>query len=235
MKTRVYSQRSLHGQVVHELGRRIVSGEIAEGAVLPNESELGDEFEVSRTALREGVKVLAAKGLLSSRTRTGTRVRPRQDWSMLDPDVLAWRLASGERMRFLRDLSEFRMGVEPVAAGLAAARASAADIQELSKAYAAMCQAGAAPEEGLGPDIDFHLALLRASGNDLMSPVAALIETTLAALVECVGPDVMEKSLPYHETVLAGVADRDPRKARAAMWDLLEYSIDLDGACLSTV
>ncbi len=90
--SRTYSKRSRHGQVAHEIGIRIMSGELAIGATPPNEAEFSGRLNVSRTALRESIKVLAAKGLLESRPKIGTRVRPRAAWNMLDPDVLAWRL-----------------------------------------------------------------------------------------------------------------------------------------------
>ena len=92
-----YSDRSVHGQVVHELGRRIIGGQYAPGSVLPNEDALSAEFNVSRTALREATKMLAAKGLVESRPKVGTRVRPAGDWNTLDADVLAWRLGLGTR------------------------------------------------------------------------------------------------------------------------------------------
>ncbi|MCX7279363.1 MAG: GntR family transcriptional regulator, partial [Burkholderiales bacterium] len=104
----MYTGRNLHGQVVSELGKRIVSGIYPAEAVLPNEEQLCQELEVSRTALREAVKVLAAKGLLESRPRIGTRVRNRDLWNLLDPDILAWRCAIGADAEFLRHLTELR-------------------------------------------------------------------------------------------------------------------------------
>ena len=88
-----YPERARHAQVVHELGARIVRGGLAPGDAVPTEDELVTQFHVGRSALREGVKVLAGKGLLESRTSAGTRVRPRESWNLLDPDVLTWRFA----------------------------------------------------------------------------------------------------------------------------------------------
>jgi DNA-binding FadR family transcriptional regulator len=96
----IYAGRNLHGQVVNELGRRVVGGTYAAGALLPNEDHLCIELAVSRTALREAIKVSAAKGLLEPRPRIGTRVRTTEQWNLLDPDILAWRCATGADAKF---------------------------------------------------------------------------------------------------------------------------------------
>ncbi|MFC1673464.1 FadR/GntR family transcriptional regulator [Pseudomonadota bacterium] len=223
---RTYSSRSLHGQVVHELGKRIVSGTIAEGQVLPNETELGAEFKVSRTALREGIKVLTAKGLLASRTRTGTRVRPRNEWNMLDPDILAWRLDVGVINGFVRDLFEFRKAVEPVAASLAALRAKPEDMDRLNQAYKDMVNADESAEPDIEIDLRFHQAILGACGNELMAPMSSLIETALTYCVDMASPEHRRASVPEHKTVLDAIASGDAEGAHAAMSDLLQMSID---------
>src|SRR5579871_5277797 len=91
--SRTFSRRSLHGQVAHDIGRRILGGLVKPGELLPSETELSQRLGVSRTALREAIKVLAGKGLIESRPKTGTRVRPRESWNFLDPDVLTWAFA----------------------------------------------------------------------------------------------------------------------------------------------
>lgn len=221
---RVYSSRSLHGQVVHELGKRIVSGKLSEGEVLPNEAELGAEFEVSRTALREGIKVLTAKGLLASRTRTGTRVRPRMDWNMLDPDVLAWRLESGEVGNFIQDLYEFRRATEPMAASLAALRASDETIASMDQALDEMEAAGTDVLASIEPDLRFHQILLAASGNELLASLNAMIETILVFSFQMCEPDKKLDAVPVHRAVLDAIRGRDSVAASEAMFALLEYS-----------
>src|ERR1041384_698122 len=94
-KVRTYPRRGLHGAVVHDIGVRIVRGDLQPGDPLPTEEELGSQLAVSRTVLREAVKVLAAKRLVDSRPKTGTRVLDRSDWNLLDPDVLAWQFEAG--------------------------------------------------------------------------------------------------------------------------------------------
>ena len=103
-----YSGRNLHGQVVKSLGHGVVGGAYPAGELLPNEEVLCRTLDVSRTALREAIKVLAAKGLLESRPRVGTWVRPQASWNMLDPDVLSWRCATGPDAQFMRHLTEMR-------------------------------------------------------------------------------------------------------------------------------
>lgn len=223
---RTYSSRSLHGQVVHGLGKRIVSGAIAEGQVLPNETELGAEFKVSRTALREGIKVLTAKGLLASRTRTGTRVRPRSEWNMLDPDILAWRLDVGVVNGFARDLFEFRKAVEPMAARLAALRAKPEDMERLNQAYEDMVNAKGSAEANIEIDLRFHQAILGACGNELMAPMSSLIETALTYCVDMVSPEHWRESVSEHKTVLDAIASGDADGAHTAMSNLLQISID---------
>src|SRR6266511_2077717 len=140
-KSRTYPRRGLHGAVVHEIGVRILRGELKPGDALPDNG-LVDEPAVSRTVVREAVKVLAAKRLVESKPKTGTRVRPRRDWNLLDPDVLAWQLEAGLDRRFLEDALELRRLIEPQAARLAAERATEDQVAVLALAHEQMEAAG---------------------------------------------------------------------------------------------
>src|SRR5580765_4492051 len=135
MKDRTYPRRGLHGELVHDTGVRILSGELKPGDSVMSEL---DKQEVSRTVVREAVKVLAAKGLISSRPKTGTQVRDRRYWNVLDPDVLAWRLEAEPGDDFYESVFETRRVIEPAVAALAAARADSAEIAELESAYERM-------------------------------------------------------------------------------------------------
>jgi DNA-binding FadR family transcriptional regulator len=126
-ESRLYPSKALHGQVAHKIGRRIAEGSISTGALLPREAELASQFGVSRQAIREALKVLAAKGLVASRRRTGTHVLPRSSWNLLDPDVLAWHPPERVPRDLLKDLIELRFLIEPAAAEAAASRASPED------------------------------------------------------------------------------------------------------------
>lgn len=223
---RTYSIRSLHGQVVHALGRRIVSGQVAEGAVLPIETELGTEFKVSRTALREGIKVLAAKGLLASRTRTGTRVRPRSEWNMLDPDILAWRLECGQIENFVQDLYEFRRAVEPMAASLAAERATDQEIADMDQSLHDMAAAGGDVQLSIEPDLRFHNLILRSSRNELLASLGSMIETAFAFSFQLAVHETKIEAVEVHRAVYEAIHARDVLGAKNAMMDLLDFSCD---------
>jgi DNA-binding FadR family transcriptional regulator len=124
----------VHGEVVRGLGALVLDGRFPPGEALPREDDLAGLFAVSRTSLREAVKVLAAKGLLEARPRTGVRVRPQDDWNLLDADVLSWHPdLTGDR-DLMRSLIEARRVIEPPAAGMAAMRATAADLARIEAA-----------------------------------------------------------------------------------------------------
>lgn len=163
------------------LGTRILAGDYAPGATLPTEAQLCVEFGVSRTAIREAIKMLAAKGLVVSRQRAGTRVQDPSDWNRLDADVLGWMAAMPPDPDFMGGLIEARQAFEPAAARLAAMRASAADLAEIEAAYHAMT---AAPIEDLDActeaDVRFHLSILKASHNPVFTGLGRLIGQALA-------------------------------------------------------
>src|SRR5688572_5540598 len=134
--------RGLHGRVIDDLGRRIISGEFVAGAPLPGQEECCALLGVSRSVLREALRVLAAKGLVDARPKAGTFVRPRVAWNSLDPDVLDWRLATAEFDKVMDELYELRQMVEPTAAFLAASKAKLVDFQRMAEAYEEMAAAG---------------------------------------------------------------------------------------------
>ena len=224
----IYSKRSLHGQVAHDLGGRIMCGDLAPGAVLPNEADFSASLHVSRTALREAIKVLAAKGLVESRPKTGTRVRPRADWNVLDPDVLAWQFAAGPFTRFVEDLFELRQMIEPQAAAMAARRAGPVEIERIEQAYLGMEEAGNDSDLWIDPDLRFHQAIIRATGNELLWPLGAIIETALATSFRLSSAhwDGPIHSLPLHLAILDAIRKRDPEAAQAAMHRLLDGAAD---------
>src|SRR5689334_2106606 len=167
-----YPRRGLHGQVVHDIGLRIVRGELRPGdVVVPDEGDIG----ASRTVVREAIKVLAAKGLVAPRPKTGTRVRPRRDWNLLDPDVLAWRLESDPGQDFFRDLSEVRRLLEPAAARIAALRAAPGIAEPLARHLAAMEAALDDPDGYIEADVAFHGAILEGCGNELLEQLGGTL------------------------------------------------------------
>jgi DNA-binding FadR family transcriptional regulator len=220
-----YRGPSLHGQVVHELGARIAGGHYAPGTVLPNEEELGVELGVSRTALREAIKVLAAKGLLESRPRIGTRVREQSSWNQLDPDVLTWRCRKTPDAAFLEELTEMREIIEPAAAQLAARHRSPAQMAAMDKALKAMTDAENL-DQWVKADLAFHRAILDASGNTLLRPLATLIGSALESLLGLSArkAEDFRIGLPQHVRVRDAIHVKDTSAALNAMVRLLEDS-----------
>src|SRR5262245_12020976 len=202
-----YPRGGLHGQIVHAIGRQILSGKIRPGEVLPAQPA----FPASRTVLREAIKVLAAKGLVESRPRTGTRVRPRHAWHLLDPDVMAWQQQDGPpRVEFLQKLTEVRLIVEPAAAERAAQRATSADIQTIEEAYRDMEASldGVNDYEAFDQaDRRFHQAIVRACGNDLLERMSHVVVSALLVSFHTTSrlPGRAKASLPVHRSILESI------------------------------
>lgn len=217
-----YAGRNLHGQVVQELGRRVVGGVYAAGALLPNEEQLCSELAVSRTALREAVKVLAAKGLLEARPRIGTRVRTKDLWNLLDPDILAWRCATGADAEFLRHLTELREIIEPAAASLAASSRTEAQLLAISKAFHAMEKAQNI-SQWIEADLEFHTAILSATNNPLLMPLAAIIGSALESLLGVTARNANDfrLALPEHKKVFEAIQHGDSQSALHRMAGML--------------
>ncbi|GAA3824868.1 MULTISPECIES: FadR/GntR family transcriptional regulator [Amycolatopsis] len=223
--------RTLHGQVVEWLGRRIVSGELAHGSQLPNEADLAAQLNVSRGGVREAVKALAAKGLVEPRPRLGTRVLPREQWNLMDREVISWHGQLSDAA-FLRDLLELRLMVEPGAAQLAAERATDEQLAVLESACARMAEeAGRVDADSAAfveADLAFHLTLLRASGNQLVEQLGRLLEASLhhGLAASSHAPGGVAATLPLHQAVLVAVRARRPAAAARAMRKLIETTTD---------
>ncbi len=216
-------RRNLHRHVVQTLGTRIVGGELPPGTVLPNEDDLCRSLGVSRTALRESMKVLASKGLVEMRTKTGTRVREYRFWQHLDADVMSWHYETGPTDEFFRQVVQMRRVIEPAAAEFAARNATVADIQAMRRAYDRMCATIGNAEAHCEADLEFHTALFEASHNVLMARMIDLIGPTLLANRDLTLTVVreQERSLPFHWDVVVAVRRCDPAAARVAVLRLL--------------
>jgi DNA-binding FadR family transcriptional regulator len=221
-----YRLRGIHGRVVSSIGEAIVRGRYAPGSLLPREPELIAKFDVSRTALREALKVLAAKGLVETRQRVGTRVRPQEQWNHFDPEITTWQLGNGFRSSFVRDLIEFRQINEPAAARFAAKRATARDMVAIAAALAAM-EAGAATEDSLAyaeADARFHICVFLASHNNLMASLSftirQILETTFKlyqAATKTARSYGFAEDLAFHRRVFEKIGRRQPEAAAKAM------------------
>lgn len=218
-----YPRRGAHGETVHEIGHRIVGGVLEPGDLLP-EAELIAELNVSRTVLREAIKVLAAKGLVEARPRIGTKVRPRNRWRLADPDVLAWQTENGMDERFLRNLAEVRLVIEPTATRLAALRASEEDISFIEEAYGQMEAHVVNSEAFVAADMQFHFGVLAACHNEILEQMEAAIGEALEASrkVTVETPGSSTAHLPLHKAVVEAIRERDADAAENAMRKLLD-------------
>ncbi|CAH2809168.1 MAG: Transcriptional regulator, GntR family [uncultured Paraburkholderia sp.] len=211
-------QHDLHGLVAHLLATAILWGDYAPDSILPREAELMETFGVSRTVLREALRTLTSKGLIESRPRVGTRVRPKHVWNLLDVDVLDRYSRVAEPMAFALKLQEMREMIEPYATGLVAASHNG----ETFPAHAAMVAARNV-DEWVRADLQFHLSVLIACSNELLIPLGTLIERTLEAQLRLNArrADVFNASLAEHTAVFNAITIRDAAGARAAMASLL--------------
>jgi DNA-binding FadR family transcriptional regulator len=170
-----YALRGLQGRVIDAIGRDVVGGRYAPGALLPREAELIAHYGVSRTSIREAMKVLAAKGLIEIRQKIGTRVRDRDLWNVFDSDVLTWQQQQGLSEAVMRDLIELRQIIEPATARLASARASIADLRRIEQAHRAMAEHVLDPVGYAASDVEFHMAVFGATHNALLQRFGHLV------------------------------------------------------------
>lgn len=212
-------------RVMHDLATRILSGRYAAGERLPIEAELISEYEVSRTALREAIRTLAAKGLIQSRKKAGTIVRPMQDWNMLDADVLEWvdKVDLGED--YLREISEARQIFEPKAARLAASRAEPVQLQEIADAFQEMERAKSLADWTVA-DLRFHQAILWGANNHVLAQLGSVLSVALRNLFRKTASNSkhFNHALEAHRAVFNAIENREPDKAEAAMLGVIADS-----------
>lgn len=218
----------LFGQVAQKLAVAIISGDIGAGELLPNEDDLRADISVSRTAYREAVKVLTAKGLVEAKPKSGTRAASRDRWNLLDTDVLAWHFEADPNEKFIRDLFELRRFVEPSVARLAAQRRTAADIARIEAALRAMTDNPPYSDACVRGDLAFHEAIFAAAQNAPLQCLASAVIATLQwSLVLKKGDDeAFADSLPDHENILLAIIDRDGDLAAVRMTGLVIDSLN---------
>lgn len=209
--------KSQHALIVQQLGLKIVSGEISENEKLPSEVDLCEEYKVSRPVFREAIRVLNAKGLTYSRPKIGTVVRPKDEWHLLDPDVLFWLIQTTPEHEFFKTLSTVRRVLEPELAYIAASTANEEDIERIKHAYDGMEKASTV-EEFIEPDIQFHLAIAKATHNDLLAYMSRMLVLPLQQSIQVTSlrPNLQGHSLPRHKAILTAIENKDPLSARHA-------------------
>ena len=214
--------RGLLGSVVERLGLRILDGTYGPERALPTEPALMAELKISRTVLREAIKILGAKGLLTSRPKSGTHVRPARHWNLLDPTILELYCRVVDYSEFAKNFQSLRVVIEPEAAAMAATHGSRTQLKLLSAAYAAM-EAAKNLKEWTAADLGFHEAILEATGNPFMQPLRSLIRAALNTLLFHSAKTSANPfdSLSEHKQVLDAIQRRDAAGARSAMKTLL--------------
>ncbi|MFV0127385.1 FadR/GntR family transcriptional regulator [Streptomyces sp. HMX112] len=216
--------RGLHGQLVQQLGQMIVSGDLGADRPLVPE-EIGQRFEVSRTVVRESLRVLEAKGLVSARPNVGTRVRPVSDWNLLDPDIIEWRAFGPQREDQRRELFELRWTIEPLAARLAAGHGRE-DVQQRLGDMVEIMGHALAQGDALTfsrADAEFHSLLIQVSGNRMLEHLSGIVSAALqvsgSPAISCDRPS--ESCLGHHARIVDALAAGDAHAAETAMRQLL--------------
>lgn len=219
----------IHDSVVNVLGSRILGGAYRPGEVLPREEELCAMLGVSRTSVREAVKVLSAKGLVEARRRVGVRVLSRDDWRLLDPVVLSWHPDIQNDSELISGLIEARRIFEPAAAELAARRGTGSDLAAIEAAFNAMRDSIPHDLDGVcRADLAFHRSVIAASHNVVLKGLIGMLEAALSAsfLVTNRLMEAQSRALAAHQAVLEAIRMRDTAGARAAMNRLLDIAAD---------
>jgi DNA-binding FadR family transcriptional regulator len=211
------------------LGRDIVTGVFPPGSLLPSAAEMGERFSTSRTALREAYSKLSGKGLIVARPRIGTRVRLKSDWNLLDPEVLAWHLSAEPEEDFAAELFALRRAIEPVAAEIAATSRTQDGLARIGDALGRMERFRNGAGDFIGADLDFHVAILGATGNHFLAALGGLIRAALECSLRFTwigAARIRDDRLEQHRGVLAAIKDGGPELARARMVELLTDSFD---------
>ncbi|HQZ11725.1 MAG TPA: FadR/GntR family transcriptional regulator [Devosia sp.] len=232
--------RGLLGDVVADLGRRIVGGEFASGDTLPTEAELVEELQVGRSVVREAMRILNAKGLVRSRQMEGTTVMPRANWRLLDPDLIQWRIEAADRKTLLRDLLQVRLALEPGVVWIATANGTPeakARIHAAWQGTLAVLTESSTPQEQrdhfIAHDLEFHRAFLAAVGSEILEQLFSVIEAALSLSIDLqmqargstnrlVG---MEETNQLHQDVYDAFAAGNAEQAQIAMRLLIERAI----------
>lgn len=221
MEVQIHS--NLTDRIAASLGQAIAVGEYAPGSKLPTETELAELFGASRTVLREAVKMLTAKGLVDSRPRRGTVVKPESEWNLTDPDILSWLLHRRGVLPLIQEFAEVRMAIEPSAAALAATNAKPEQIAEMNDAIDRMRESVLGGADPLAADIDFHVAILKGSENRFFWSLRSMVSVALRFSIRLTDPPQKDKhgNVDDHHRILLAIESGDAVLAEKRMRSLL--------------
>lgn len=215
---------NLSFRVTDALGRAIIRGDFKPDEALPTEADLCEQFGVSRTAVREAVKMLSAKGLVSSKPRRGIRVKPAEDWNIFDADLLKWSLEGEPSHELMSEFFQLRVAVEPEAAVLATRFGRPEDKAAIGAAIEGMRQAPEYSEDGMSADLDFHIAILYATRNRYYIRLRDFIGTALNVTIHFTTPATRsyDEIVLAHENIYRAIESGDVERARLSMRSLIE-------------
>lgn len=225
---RILENLNLSQQVTNDLGRAIVAGEYSSASGLPTEAQLCEEYGISRTAVREAVKMLSAKGLISSRPRQGISVEPASNWNLYDTSVLSWLLNSSPSLLVLKEFLQMRLAIEPQAAALAAEFARDEDIDQIEKAVLAMRAAAQDPKASMhDADLAFHTSILFASRNRFFFQLRDFISTALNVSIQHTTPAKANDLAVAddHAKIYTAIRNRQPERAKNLMTHLIDEAM----------
>ncbi|MDQ0458042.1 FadR/GntR family transcriptional regulator [Rhizobium paknamense] len=213
--------RNFHSHVIHALGSGVIAGQFPQGSTLPGDAELCDQFDVSRTVLREAIKTLEAKGLLESRPKVGTKVTRKNHWNLFDPQVLAWYLDASPDREFLKSLHDVRMALEPLTAAQAASFRSGDQLRLMHYWLRQMELSQAEPLNFCLADFELHLIIADASRNPFLRAAYGMVELSHAfAYLHIVANDRQDALAPFldpHRMLVTQIERGDPQGATSAM------------------
>jgi DNA-binding FadR family transcriptional regulator len=216
------------GGIARDIGIAIVGGALAPGELLEGEIAASERFKVSRTAYREAIRILNAKGLVDSRPKAGTKVSHPSNWHLLDPDVLVWLFEGSATHETVLQIFELRKIVEPRIAALAAERRTPEALEAMRDALERMDRFTLSSTEGRNADQAFHAALIEASGNPFLTSLSSGIGAAVTATTAYKSRvnRLRRDAVPDHRHVYEAIAASDPFGAHAAMKKLVDLACD---------
>lgn len=212
-----------------DLGSAIVQGQFASSQQLPTEHEICALYKVSRTAVREAIKMLTAKGLVNSRTRQGTIVSEQSQWNLLDPDIMRWLQKGHFSFPLMLEFTQMRLAIEPQAAGIVATNYLLTDLEPIEAALRRMEAAEQGLDDPLETDIAFHASILKATGNRFFEQLSPLVQTALHFSIQLTNSQkgVSIADIAQHRQVYEFIAKGQTAKARRAMREMLDEVMSL--------
>lgn len=221
------SSGNITRDLLDELGGGVVTGDYATGDSLPTEAKIAEKYEVSRTVVREAMKMLSAKGLVKAWPRRGTIVQKEENWNLMDPDVMKWILKRGMSVKLVRDFLNMRLAIEPAAAEMAAREG--AETKQIEAALEMMHSAAAGGGDSLTADCTFHAAILEASGNRFFAQMSPLVDTALRMTIRVTNQikGVTMANVEDHEEILDAISSRNSDLARQLIHAHISAALEL--------